>query len=238
MAMTTTTDEKVLNAIYLGVVPYGRALELQQSLMQARAEGSTSDILLLLQHPPVFTVGRFRGEEDLLVPPKTLEREGIAVFHTSRGGSITYHGSGQLVGYPVLDLRENGLGVREYIWKLEEVVIRLLLAHGVCGNRSAEHPGGVWVDEKKVCSIGIRVSRHITMHGFALNVSNDLRYFRYINPCGLSSETMTSLTELTGRNYNVEAIAGDLPHIFAGVFGLKCERGNSRCLVTSDDLSG
>ncbi|GAJ21273.1 unnamed protein product, partial [marine sediment metagenome] len=141
--------------------------------------------------PPVVTIGRFRGEEDLTVPPETLAREGIAVFHTNRGGGVTYHGPGQLIGYPILNLKETGLGVREYIWKLEAVIIKLLLTSGINGYRIAGYPG-VWVGEKKVCSIGIHVSRYITMHGFALNISNDLRYFQYIRPCGLGSEVMTS----------------------------------------------
>ena len=108
---------KVCVADYLGVVPYELALKLQQMLRQARAEGSILDVVLLLQHPPVFTIGRFRGEEDLTVPPETLNQQGIAISHTNRGGSITYHGPGQLVGYPILNLREIGLGVREYIWR-------------------------------------------------------------------------------------------------------------------------
>ena len=238
LEMTTATSRKVFNAFYLGVVPYGHALKWQQRLTQARAEGNIPDVLLLLQHSQVFTIGRFRGEEDLLVPLGTLRREGISVFYTNRGGSITYHGPGQLVGYPILNLKENGLGVREYIWKLEEVIIKLLLTLGIYGYRSTEHIGGVWVDGKKVCSIGIHISRHITMHGFALNISNDLRYFKYINPCGLSSQIMTSLTELTGCNFKVETIVGDLPHVFSEVFGLNCEQGNHQWLVTSDDLNG
>ena len=162
---------------YLEIVPYEAALKLQQGLMQARAEGRIGDVLLLLQHPSVFTVGRFKGGEDIIVPPETLAREGITVFHTNRGGGITYHGPGQLVGYPIVNLKENGLGVREYIWKLEAAIIKLLLALGIQGYRLAGYPG-VWANEKKVCSVGIHVSHHITTHGFALNVTNDLRYFR------------------------------------------------------------
>ena len=159
--------------------PYELALKQQQRLAQARAEGDIPDVVLLLQHPPVFTIGRFRGGEDIIVPP-----DGIAIFHTNRGGGITYHGPGQLVGYPILNLKENGLGVREYIWKLEEVIINLLLSLGIRGHRVAKYPGGVWVGNQKVCSIGIHVSRYITTHGFALNVNPDLRYFEYIKPCG------------------------------------------------------
>ncbi len=213
-------------ADYLGVVPYELALKQQQILSQARAEGEIPDVLLLLQHPPVFTVGRFRGEEEIIVSPDILIREGISVFHTNRGGSITYHGPGQLVGYPILDLKEIGLGVREYIWKLEKVVIRLLLDFGIKGRRVAKYPGGVWVGEEKICSIGIHVSHYITMHGFALNVNNDLRYFEFINPCGIKGKAMTSVSELLGYSVESEAIIEAVFNSFSVVFGLKCEQGD------------
>jgi len=217
-------SHRICTVDYLGVVPYAHALRLQQRLVRARTEGSISDVLLLLEHPPVVTIGRFRGEEDLIARQEMLARDGIAVFNTSRGGGITYHGPGQLVGYPILNLKEIGLGVRGYIWKLEEVVIELLLAFGIQGHRVPNYPG-VWVDEKKVCSIGIHVSHYVTMHGFALNVSNDLRYFEYIRPCGLGSEVMTSITKILGRPMEVGAILGSLIDSFSQEFGLECEQG-------------
>ena len=189
-------------------------------MRQARVEGNIPDVVLLLQHPPVFTIGRFRGEEDIITSQK-----GIEVFHANRGGSITYHGPGQLVGYPILNLKENGLGVREYIWKLEEVIINLLLDFGIKGHRMGEYPGSVWVGEKKVCSIGIHVSRHITMHGFALNVNPELRYFECIKPCGLKSTVMTSISKLRGCNVEVESIIESLLNSFSETFGLKREVG-------------
>ncbi len=225
-------------ATYLGVIPYECALKLQQRLVQSRAEGSIPDVLLLLQHPAVLTIGRFRGQEDIIVPLERLAQEGIEVFHTNRGGGITYHGPGQLVGYPILNLRENHLGVREYIWKLEEVIIKLLLALGIQGYRVTRHPGGVWVGEKKICSVGIRVSRYITMHGFALNVGNDLQYFEYIRPCGLRSEVMTSLLELLGRPVEMETIAGNLIDSFSETFGIKFEQGDCKWLSMLGVLSG
>jgi lipoate-protein ligase B len=235
--MTISTSKKICITDYLGVMPYEPALKLQQRLMQARAESSIPDVLLLLQHSPVFTIGRFRGEEDLIATAETLAQEGIAVFHTNRGGGITYHGPGQLVGYPIINLKETGSGVREYIWKLEEAIIRLLLALGIQGDRVADYPG-VWVGKKKICSVGIHVSHGITMHGFALNVNNDLRYFEYIRPCGLGSDVMTSLAKLLGRPIEVEAIIGDLLHSFSETFGLKCEQGDSKCLAMLDAPTG
>jgi len=235
--MSISTSKKVCIAPYLEIVPYEAALKLQQGLMQARAEGRIGDVLLLLQHPSVFTTGRFEGEEDMVVPRERLAREGIAVFHTNRGGGATYHGPGQLVGYPIINLKEDGLGVREYIQKLEAVIIKLLLALGIQGHRVAEYPG-VWVGEKKVCSIAVHVSRSVTTHGFALNVTNDLRYFKYIRPCGLAGEVMTSVSELLGHWVAMETIIEKLLACFSEVFGLGCEQESDRWLAILDAQSG
>ncbi len=218
---------KACVAEYLGVVPYELALKLQQKLVQARAEAAVPDVLLLLQHPPVITIGRFRGEGDILAPPAALADESIPVFHTSRGGGTTFHGPGQLVGYPILDLRENGLGVRDYIWKLEAVIISLLGAFDVQGHRMPEYPG-VWVGDRKVCSVGICVSRHVTMHGFALNVDNNLRHFGHIRPCQMDGRMMTSLAELLGHPVGIEPVADSLIRSFSEIFGFQCEKGGGR----------
>ena len=230
-------SEKAYVAGYLGVVPYGRALELQHKLRQAREEGEIPDVLLLLQHPPVFTIGRFRGEEDLIATPEKLQQAGIAVFHTNRGGSITYHGPGQLVGYPIINLKDNGPGVREYIWMLEEVIISLLLSLGIQGERVGQYRG-VWVGERKICSIGVHVSRYVTMHGFALNVNTNLQHFDYINPCGIRGNVMTSLAKLLGHPIEVEDVTGALVDSFSAVFGGKLEGGLDQCLAMLDDRSG
>ncbi|MBU2535330.1 MAG: lipoyl(octanoyl) transferase LipB [Chloroflexota bacterium] len=205
-------------AQYIGTVPYQVALNQQETLRQLRAEGRIPDAVLLLQHPHVYTVGRFRGKEDIIVPP-----ENIPVLRTNRGGSITYHGPGQLVGYPVLDLRANGLGVREYIWKLEEVIIGLLRSFGIEGQRNGNRPGGVWAGDRKMCSIGINVSHYITTHGFALNVNNDLKYFDHIRPCGMEGASMTSMAELLGRPVPFDAIVHNWIRLFSEVFALKRE---------------
>jgi lipoate-protein ligase B len=235
--MTIATFKKVCIAPYLGIVPYEVALKLQQRIVQARSEGRIGDVILLLEHPSVFTIGRFRGGEDIIVPPETLAREGIAIFRTDRGGGITYHGPGQLVGYPIVNLRENGLGVREYIWKLEEAIIKTLQALGIQGYRLAGYPG-VWANGKKVCSIGIHVSHHITTHGFALNVTNDLRYFRYMRPCGLTGEVMTSISELAGHTVQTGEIIEEFLPSFSEIFGLSCEQETDRWLATLNGQSG
>jgi len=230
--------KRIYIADYLGMIPYELALERQEMLAQARAEGRIADALLLLQHPPVFTTGRFRGEEDIIASAETLAQEGIAVFPSNRGGSVTYHGPGQLVGYPILNLKENGLGVLEYIRKLEEVIIKLLLTFGIQGQRVAKYPGGVWVGEEKICSVGIHVSHYITMHGFALNVNTNLRHFEYINPCGIRGAAITSISKLLGYPIEVEAVIPGLLDVFSEIFGLKCERGLEKCLNMRDALSG
>jgi lipoate-protein ligase B len=235
--MSVSTFKSTCIVRYLGIVPYQRALKLQQGLMQARAQGEIGDALLLLQHPPVVTLGRFRGEETITVPAEMLDRERIAVFHTNRGGGTTYHGPGQLVGYPVLNLKENSLGVCEYIRKLEATIIKLLLALGIQGHRVAEYPG-VWVGEKKVCSIGIHVSHHITTHGFALNVSSDLRYFRYVKPCGLSGEVMTSVSELLGHQVGMKTVIENLLSSFSETFCSSCEQESDIWLSIPDAPTG
>ena len=227
---------KVYVADYLGIVPYEPALKLQQILVSARAEGKIPDVLLLLQHPPVFTTGRFRGEKDIVVSTDMLTQKEIAVIPSNRGGSVTYHGPGQLVGYPIFNLRENGLGVREYIRKLEAVIIKTLLSLGIQSHRVVEYPG-VWVDGEKICSVGIHVSHYITMHGFALNVDTNLRHFEYIKPCGIKGAVMTSISKLLGYPVEVETVIGSLLHSFSETFGLKCERG-FKCLNMLDALSG
>jgi lipoate-protein ligase B len=203
---------------YLGMFPYEFALVQQEELRRLRAENRIPDTVLLLQHPHVYTVGRFRGEEDFIAPP-----ENIPVARTNRGGSVTYHGPGQLVGYPILELKANGLGVREYIWKLEEVIIRLLSGFGIEAERHIKYPGGVWTGGRKICSIGINVSRHVTTHGFALNVNNDLKYFACIRPCGMEGAAMTSMAELLGHQVPFEVVVNSWIHLFSEVFALKPE---------------
>ncbi len=232
-----TASQKQCIASYLGTVPYGPALRLQEELVQARSNGDIPDVLLLLQHMPVMTLGRFQGKNNLISTPDELRSQGIELFPTNRGGSITYHGPGQLTGYPIINIRERRLGLREYVWNLEEVTIRFLQSLGVQGRREEEHRG-VWVDNKKICSIGINVSRFVTMHGFAFNISNDLSYFKHIRPCGMEAEVMTSLKELLDRHITVESIIDSFIDHFAGVFHLKVERRDHQWQAILDGRNG
>lgn len=207
----------------LGRVPYPQALELQGSLVERKALGFLPGVILLLEHPPVFTMGRFRGKEAFLVPVERLLEEGISVYESDRGGSVTYHGLGQLVAYPVLSLREVGLGLPQYIWCLEEVAALTLRAFGLRGHRVPGAPG-VWVGEEKVCSLGLHITRGITKHGLALNVNTDLRYFDYILPCGLAGVRVTSMARLLGKELAMEEVKEKLLGAFSQVFPFTLER--------------
>lgn len=178
----------------LGITDYASALAIQQNLVEQRKQGRIPDQLLFVEHPHVFTLGRNGHEENLLVNEDTMRQLGIEFHHTNRGGDITYHGPGQIVGYPILDLREWKRDVVAYVRALESVLIETLAAFGLHGERVAGATG-VWVDGAKVAAIGVHISRWITYHGFALNVSTALEYFRYIVPCGLT-KPVTSMAAL------------------------------------------
>lgn len=186
-------------ARWLGRVPYESALELQDSLVAARRDGTVPDTLLLLEHPPVITLGRNSDPAHLLVDPAVLASRGVEVHDCGRGGDVTYHGPGQLVGYPILDLRQTEPDVHHYLRGLEEGLIRTAADFGV---RAGRIPGltGVWADGRKLAAIGVRLSRGwITSHGFALNVSTDLSAFSAIVPCGIRNKGVTSLAALLGQ---------------------------------------
>jgi len=208
----------------LGLVDYHEGLLLQEKLLNSRKCGAIPDVLLLLQHPSVFTMGRSGIVENIIVPEETLVKEGIPVFHTNRGGDITYHGPGQLVGYPILNLREDGLSVHQYVWDLEEIVIRTLADFGIGGQRISGRRG-VWVGRQKICALGLRVSREVSMHGFALNVNTNLKYFTYIIPCGITGVSITSVSKLLGHEVEIGEIQENLLRHFSQIFRFTSEYG-------------
>jgi lipoate-protein ligase B len=208
----------------LETVGYENALQIQRELIDVVYQ-SPFDVLLLLEHTPCLTVGRFRGEKDIMATPEILANEGISVFRTDRGGGVTYHGPGQLIVYPILNLVKNKLSVSKYIWKLEEVVLTTLLNLGIHGCRISGHPG-VWVGEEKVCSIGLRIIKGIAMHGFALNVNLNLHYFEFIHPCGITDKKITSISRLLGYEVAVNDIVDSLLEAFSIVFHFYYEIGN------------
>jgi len=196
----------------LGRMDYASALELQRRLVAERQQCAIPDQLLLVEHPHVVTLGRNGHRENLLASDEILARAGVAFHPTDRGGDITYHGPGQLVGYPILDLREWKRDVAAYVRGLEQVLIDTLADFGIAAGRIPKLTG-VWVEGRKIAAIGVHIARWVTSHGFALNVSTDLSYFQYIVPCGLT-KPVTSMTAL-----GVRATLEDVGYVLAGHFG-------------------
>jgi lipoyl(octanoyl) transferase len=203
----------------LGVVPYAEGLELQKRLVEQRKADEIPDQLILLEHPPVITLGvRSRNERShILETPAGLAAQGVELFETGRGGDVTYHGPGQLVGYPILDLRPDRCDVHRYVRDLEEALIRAVASFGITAGRS---PGltGAWVGEDKLAAIGVRIARWVTSHGFALNVTTNLQHFSLIVPCGISGKGVTSLEKLTGSAVAMPDVQAAVVQAFAAVF--------------------
>lgn len=209
---------------YIGRTEYSRAWELQRTLFDGLLRSKESaepgeQTLLLVEHPHVYTLGKSGHESNLLVNDDFLRSIGATYFRTDRGGDITYHGLGQLVGYPILDLEQEGLSLRDYIWRLEESIIDTVAEYGITAGR-LDGATGVWIDApgphaRKICAIGVKASRYVTMHGFALNVTTDLSYFSHINPCGFTDKGVTSIEKETGLKPSLEEVAGR----FAAHFG-------------------
>jgi len=208
-----------LVASWLGCVEYGEALALQREAARARAAVDAPDRLFLLEHPDVVTIGRAGSERHVLIDAESARRLGVSVLETDRGGDVTYHGPGQLVGYPIIFLPEGRRDLHRYLRDLEEALIDTLAAYGVRGGRV---PGrtGVWVDGAKIAAIGVRVTRWVTSHGFALNVTTDLDRFRWIVPCGIDGCRVTSLEALTGRRAALPEVAAIVARALAARFGL------------------
>lgn len=203
----------------LGKVPYPDALKLQEELVSARREGRIPDQLLLLQHPHVITLGSSSREEHLLLSQEEREDRGIQLFRVGRGGDVTYHGPGQLVGYPILDLKPDRKDLHRYLRDLEEVLILSLKAFGISGRRE-EGMTGVWVPQGKLAAIGVRVSSGwITSHGFALNVDPGLDYFESIVPCGIQDKPVTSMARVLGRVPGMAQVRREVIFHFQAVFG-------------------
>ncbi len=203
-----------------GPLPYEKAWELQRDLFEKRRTGLVPDTLLLTEHPHTFTFGKSGRAENLLVSESVLRRHGIDVFRVDRGGDITYHGPGQLVGYPILDLRQHYRDVGRYLRDLEEVIIRTLEELDINAGRLAGLTG-VWVGDAKIAAIGVKVSRWFSMHGFAFNLNTDLEYFSKIVPCGITDKPVTSLRSLLRRQVNLDEIQELVVEKFAEVFGLQ-----------------
>jgi lipoyl(octanoyl) transferase len=218
--MTAAAPSRPLHWSFLGRVPYGEAVELQHSIRESVKRGGP-DHLLLLEHPHVYTLGRNADQSDVLAGEEWLRARGVEVAECDRGGQVTYHGPGQLVGYPIVNLSPDRRDIRRYVRDLQESLIRTLADYGVTAEpREGQAFVGVWAGERKIASIGVHLSRWVTTHGFALNVSTDLSYFAGIIPCGLQQVEMTSIERLTGQAPALPEIA----EVFAGHFARIFER--------------
>jgi lipoyl(octanoyl) transferase len=223
----------MISVLQLGTIEYATSLRLQEQLVTLRKEGRIGDALLLLEHTPVITLGRNAHSQNIVVAPEFLAQRGVEVFECNRGGDVTFHGPGQLVAYPIFDLRgfpssspnRNTMGVIEFVRSLEEVLIRTCAEFGIPVKRIAGLTG-VWTDEDgrssaveaKIAALGVHISRGITSHGIALNVNTDLSYFNLIVPCGISSKPVTSIAKELGREVHMQDVAHNLTRNFGKVF--------------------
>jgi lipoate-protein ligase B len=202
--------------VELGVIPYDEAWQLQKRLVAQRRAGEIPDTLVLLEHPPTYTIGRSGSAAHVLVDPKS---RGIELFEVDRGGDVTYHGPGQVVGYPIVDLRPRGNDVHAYLRSVEEVLIRTLAEFGIEGQRDGRYTG-VWVGDEKVAAIGVKVSVGVTSHGFALNVDPDFTHWAGIVPCGIQGRGITSLAKLLGARPDDAIVRASLVRHVFDVFDL------------------
>jgi len=214
----------------LGEIRYKEAWDYQEELFKELLDAKRDDVksnnyLLFCEHLPVFTLGKSGSEENLLMNQDFLQKQGIEFFKINRGGDITFHGPGQIVGYPILDLEQFGMGVKQYIHALEEVIIRTLSDYNIKSER-LEDSTGVWLDTdtasvRKICAIGVKASRYVSMHGFAFNINTNLNYYTYINPCGITDKSVTSLHEELGRFVELEEVKTKIKFYFKEVFGME-----------------
>ncbi len=209
-----------LEVIDCGIIEYGAAWDKQRDIFNQKLSGEyKQNVLLYCEHPHVYTLGKSGDSENLLISDEFLKSIGATYFKIDRGGDITYHGFGQLVGYPIIDVNEYNISLREYIYLLEEAIIKTIAHYNIEGRR-IDAATGVWVGaegrERKICAIGVKASRFITMHGFALNITTDLKYFDYINPCGFTSKGVTSIAEEC--NVAPEGLMNEVKEIFAEKF--------------------
>lgn len=216
-------SEKMRCALYqLGHIDYWKAYDIQERLWTEKFEDHTADAVLLLEHPPTLTIGRSGKLDNLLVDKEELAEKGVSLLFTDRGGDITYHGPGQLVVYPIIDLTNRGKDIHRYVNDLEEVVIRTLSDFSIEAGRDEQYVG-VWVGNDKIAAIGVRVRRWITMHGLALNVNPNLEHFSLINPCGILDRKVTSISKVLSLDVPMESVATKLVDRFSEVFDADIE---------------
>jgi lipoyl(octanoyl) transferase len=206
------------NVLNLGKCDYDKALEIQYKILEKRQNDEIADTLILVEHPPVITIGRNGKESNIIASEEYLKSQGISVFETNRGGDVTYHGPGQIVGYPIVKLNDLGIGVRDFVRGLEEIFIQLLKdKYDIEAGRDTENTG-VWVGNEKITAIGLAVKRGVTMHGFAFNVNTILQHFMLIVPCGIVGKGVASVEKLTGGKADFEEMNKEVLQYFCKVF--------------------
>lgn len=209
-----------LNVVKLGKIEYDEAFKLQQEIVKLRQESKIADTLLLLEHFPVITVGRSGDNDNIIVSEEFLEDNNVNLHYVNRGGDVTYHGPGQIVGYPIIDLNNHGKDLKLYVHKVEEVIIKLLKeVFNIHAYTKDMKYTGVWVDDNKITAIGVLMKRWVTMHGFAFNVNTNLDHFKWIIPCGIQDKGVVSLKSLLGNELDLNIMNDLVVKYFSDVFG-------------------
>ena len=225
-----------LNIVRLGHMDYAEALAVQETLLKMRQAGRIGDTLLLVEHPPVLTVGRRGSDANIKVSREWLASKGVSVYPVNRGGDVTYHGPGQIVGYLIMDLRDRGRDIRIFVADLKDVFIRLLHEeYGIEATGEDQKYTGVFVGDSKITAIGIAVKRWVTMHGFAFNVNTELSHFDWIVPCGLADKGVTSLEKLLGGPQDFEGMNETVAGYFCKVFGMNGQRTDLSALLAGGE---
>lgn len=207
-----------LNILNLGRCGYQEALEIQYDILKKRQDDNIEDTLILVEHPPVITIGRNGLPSNIIVPEKYLKEQGVEVHQVERGGDVTYHGPGQIVGYPIVKLKDKKMGIRDFVEGIEETFIQLLGEnYSIIAARNPEHTG-VWIDNNKILAIGLAVKRGVTMHGFAFNVKTKLDHFNLIVPCGISNKGVTSIEHITDHPVELEQVNKLIIKHFSKIF--------------------
>jgi len=222
--------------IDLGLIDYERAWDLQHWLWSRCVEEELPDVLLFLEHPHVITLGRRGNRSHLIASPEVLEAMKIPLFHVERGGDVTYHGPGQIVVYPVFNLKDYGYRLVRYVTQLEEVILSVLKDFGIVGRRDPLNRG-VWVDGEKIASVGVAIKRWVSFHGLSLNYETDLKYFELINPCGLEGKKMTSMAKILRTEISREHLVGRISFHFMQIFERDWEEKNLDEVLKSENLS-
>lgn len=201
----------------LGLIDYAKAWNLQKEVFDKRVSGNTDDTFFMLEHPNTYTLGKTADKNNLISNKDYLEKEGISVFEIDRGGDITYHGPGQIVGYPIIDLKHWKQDTHLYLRNIEETIIKVCNYYGLNAGRKEKYTG-VWIGERKICAIGVKISRWVTMHGFAFNINTNLNLFNGIIPCGIKDKEVTSLERELGKRFDINEVKEKILEVFINQF--------------------